>query len=350
MTEPSCGLRTIALELTRRCNLRCGHCLRSKGGRETDLPLALVTRVLDEARELNVPRITFTGGEPTVHPEFGALCQAIADRGLRYRFVTNGWSFPKVFPQIAPHVGDSLMAVCFSLDGARAETNDPARGAGTFRRTMQAIALCHARQVPFSLQVVVNTRNAGELEQIAFLGASLGASSVGFGFHQPSPSSVATGLVPSPAEQRRLRGRLRQLAELVNVHLELGAGFGDAPALMDCSSLAMQVVHVDCFGRLVLCCEVTGLDGEEPGEPEVVVDLKEVSLSEGLARVAERVAAFRQVRLRDYAGGRLNAADEFACWYCLRKLGKMDWLRREGGPWLACVDDLDMGPPARQQP
>ena len=86
------------------------------------------------------------------------------------------------------------------------------------------------------------------------------------------------------------------------------------------------------------------MEGEEGGTPEVVADLREQSLGEGVALLAERVAAFQEQRLRDAAKGRLNTGDEFACWYCLRKLGKMGWLAAQESPWAEQVDDAPNAP------
>lgn len=57
--------------LTERCNLSCGHCFVSHGGRKfrDELNFGQIKRVLDTSQG-SIKRISFTGGEPLIHREF----------------------------------------------------------------------------------------------------------------------------------------------------------------------------------------------------------------------------------------------------------------------------------------
>ena len=71
------GVRLI-FELTNLCNFSCTHCIRDEEGEKLYLPVALVERVLAEVQPYHtVTYVGFTGGEPTLHPQFDALVRCV---------------------------------------------------------------------------------------------------------------------------------------------------------------------------------------------------------------------------------------------------------------------------------
>jgi len=75
------------VELANICNLHCSYCFRSDENLYSShaefFPLDLLRRVIDEARDAaNVTRISFTGGEPTLHPEFAETLRIIGNDEL----------------------------------------------------------------------------------------------------------------------------------------------------------------------------------------------------------------------------------------------------------------------------
>lgn len=57
-------IRNLILEITRRCNMRCGHCLRGDA-QNLDMPDEVIDRLLELADEIG--SVTFTGGEPSLN-------------------------------------------------------------------------------------------------------------------------------------------------------------------------------------------------------------------------------------------------------------------------------------------
>src|ERR1700733_2629561 len=84
----------IAFHLTDRCQLDCQHCLRDPGLTPKDLPLSLIQKVLAEAHTLyGTAHVALTGGEPTLHPEFAAVVDAIVANDCGWHVVTNAKRF-----------------------------------------------------------------------------------------------------------------------------------------------------------------------------------------------------------------------------------------------------------------
>lgn len=61
-TEISVG--DLVIEITRRCNMRCDHCLRGDA-RNLDMPESVIDEILDAVDEISI--VTFTGGEPSIN-------------------------------------------------------------------------------------------------------------------------------------------------------------------------------------------------------------------------------------------------------------------------------------------
>ena len=120
------GVKLI-FELTNRCNFSCVHCIRSEDGPHHDLPVTIVDKVLREVQNYQPIRlVAFTGGEPTLHPQFADIVELVTGAQYPYTFVTNGWNFPQTFEKILAwkHAFES---VSFSVDGASETTHDTLR-------------------------------------------------------------------------------------------------------------------------------------------------------------------------------------------------------------------------------
>ena len=123
--------RVVAFHLTDRCNLNCQHCLRDPGLQPLDLPVALIERVLDQAKTVYaVDHVALTGGEPTLHPAFFDVVDAIAAREMTWNMVTNGSQMRFLLDGFAekPSRRAALSMLDFSLDGATEAVHDTIRG------------------------------------------------------------------------------------------------------------------------------------------------------------------------------------------------------------------------------
>ena len=74
----------------RRCNLSCTYCNEYD---KTSSPVAtnVMIRRLDKLSELGTQIITFSGGEPTLHPDLDLLIQRVRYNGAIVTVITNGY-------------------------------------------------------------------------------------------------------------------------------------------------------------------------------------------------------------------------------------------------------------------
>ena len=94
VVQPGFHLRTPPLawlELTRKCNLTCEHCYIDAGRkREHEMPTARWLSLLDEMASMGVWAVAFTGGEPTLHPDFATIVRHARARDLLVGIATHG--------------------------------------------------------------------------------------------------------------------------------------------------------------------------------------------------------------------------------------------------------------------
>ena len=161
---PACGAETflsryerIDIGLSEVCNLACNMCRRPQ--EKAFMAPARVERLLAEARAIGVRTISFSGGEPFVHPQFRRFLSLAVGHGFAVELVTNG---TLVRPSDLPLL-EQLRCVTVSVDGPEA-THDEIRGlAGAWRRTMAALALLAGSRAKWGVNTVIQAQNAHEI-------------------------------------------------------------------------------------------------------------------------------------------------------------------------------------------
>lgn len=74
----------------RRCNLACTYC-NEFDRNSSPVPTSLMLRRIDKLGELGTSIITFSGGEPTLHPDLDLLIQRVRENGAIATIITNGY-------------------------------------------------------------------------------------------------------------------------------------------------------------------------------------------------------------------------------------------------------------------
>ena len=328
------GPRRLSVELANICNLHCSYCFRSDDNLYSThaefFPIDLLRRIISEARSAaNITRVSFTGGEPTLHPSFAEALEAIAEAGLTVSFVTNGWHFDRVWPAIQAH-RSSVSHVAFSLDGITRESHDQWRGEGSFDRLVRAFSRCYVSKLPFGVKIVVRRDLVDQLEQIAIFAARMGAASLHFAHVMPTSSALAEISALSLAEQRAAEEEIAILARIFKMDIGIDVGYYNIDEQRPpCAPLATTSMNVDYRGRLSLCCNLSGFRGAVE-EPDVVADLNEESFASAYERFVDLATAQLQKRKDALAALRAQSLtpDLYTgspCLFCLQSFGKIPW-------------------------
>ena len=171
-------LNYLFWECTTRCNLHCRHCGSdcAAASDDKDMPLEDFLRAFDTIPKSEIPRnftVVLTGGEPLLRPDLSEIGHALRRRGVGWSMVSNGYLYDRAMHSRLMDSG--LGALTISLDGLEPE-HDWMRGReGSYRRTLDAIAIAAPEQhINFDVVTCVNQRNLPQLQAIHDLLASLG--------------------------------------------------------------------------------------------------------------------------------------------------------------------------------
>lgn len=310
----------LGFALTQHCNLRCPHCIRDDVTTVQALDVGLIERTLDDARQLfGDVTASFTGGEPLLHPGFARIVAACADRGIPYRFVSNGWHVGRVLPLLDRH---PPQAVRLSLSGADREVHDAERGRDSFRRVLLSVAILTSRRIPVELSLVIDRRDRHQIAEAADLAEGLGCVRLHYILPQPVPGSVLRDSDLPPEEWlpavREIEALGRRPGRRTAIQIDHGAP-SDEPEVR-CDTFALRRVYVDARGRLSTCCQLSEYGFNEA---DVVADLNSESLRDVWPRYVARLGAQEQAS-RPIGD---DALDPFPCLRCAKACGKLGWLR-----------------------
>jgi MoaA/NifB/PqqE/SkfB family radical SAM enzyme len=129
----------IQIMLTSRCNIRCRICDVWKQQFANEMTTDEVKSLIDQALDIGVKTIYFTGGEALLRPDILELVNYAAHPGIITTVNTNG---SLVTAELAEKiVASKLNNITFSIDGASAETHNLIRGKGVFEKAISGIKL-----------------------------------------------------------------------------------------------------------------------------------------------------------------------------------------------------------------
>jgi radical SAM protein with 4Fe4S-binding SPASM domain len=120
-------------------------------------------------------RITLTGGEPTLHPEFHEVLDILVNLNLPFTIFTNArWESPRKLVSVLQTV-DQCKGILISLHGPDAITHDRFTGVvGSFEETVANIDRAVSGGINVFTNVVLTSFNYGRLTDLASLNRQLG--------------------------------------------------------------------------------------------------------------------------------------------------------------------------------
>jgi SynChlorMet cassette radical SAM/SPASM protein ScmF len=205
------ALRTIYYNPTWRCNLNCKHCwVEAKGigcgyspiaRAGYELTAGQLGGILDQALELGLLNLKFTGGEPLLRDDFVSLYEATIDRGTSVFIETNGTVEPPgIWQAFQDHPPDS---VSVSLDSADQKEHDEFRGmTGCWKRSVGFMRKLRDMGIPFQIVMSIVSLDIDKVDRVLELAGSLGAGSLKVNLPTVMGRGVKLELVDTPVSER----------------------------------------------------------------------------------------------------------------------------------------------------
>ncbi len=127
------------LDITRACNLACGHCYNGSGphGQHGGMEREDWLNVLDQAAVAGVRQVQLIGGEPTMHPDFADLVEHALGVGLLVEVFSNLTHIKPDWWELFQREGVSLATSYYSDDAAE---HNAVTGRDSHRKTRANVA------------------------------------------------------------------------------------------------------------------------------------------------------------------------------------------------------------------
>ncbi len=126
--------RSVDMEVTTSCNLRCAYCSHFSGPGDVgmDLPLDAWLRFFSELQRCAVMNVTLSGGEPFYRSDLTEIIRRIVANRMRFSILTNGTLIDPTLASFLEstrrcnHVQVSIDGAAYALTG---EVNHPSSDA-----------------------------------------------------------------------------------------------------------------------------------------------------------------------------------------------------------------------------
>lgn len=156
----------VVWNVTRRCNLHCGHCYADSHDREYEGELSTEEghRLLRDLAAFGVPTVLFSGGEPLLRPDLLELAAAARELGMRTVLSTNGTRIDDATAAGIAAAGFSYVGI--SVDGI-GPVNDKMRGSrGAFAAAIGGIRASRGAGLRTGVRFTIHARNRHQLGEI----------------------------------------------------------------------------------------------------------------------------------------------------------------------------------------
>ena len=170
----------LGIDLTRKCNISCRHCVLDANEKDDSLPFEQVISLVDQAFQLGVQLLDFNGGEPLLYPGFFSLVNYALEKGLNIIFISNGILISENLDEIKKCYDEfgPVLQIGISLDGHNAEIHGYFRPKETFNVSVEAIKSLMSIGLEPVVFCVINHSNIKWIKEFLQFLSTLGVSRV----------------------------------------------------------------------------------------------------------------------------------------------------------------------------
>ncbi|MBD5632970.1 MAG: pyrroloquinoline quinone biosynthesis protein PqqE, partial [Candidatus Eremiobacteraeota bacterium] len=258
--------RSLLCELTYRCNLQCPYCynpLKLALG-SPELTRAEWLSAIDQAIDLGVVQIGFSGGEPTLRPQdLVALTQRATERGAYTNLITQGTFLDDAL--LGALLDAGLAHVQISIQAPERDLSREIAGTDVFEKKVETLRRVARRDVALTLNCVLHRLNHDSLPEVLAFAEREGIARLelanvqfyGWAYRNrsalmPTREQVERGAALVAATRERLRGKMDITYVLPDYFEEL-----PKPCMHGWGQLALTIAP---DGRILPCPAATSIE------------------------------------------------------------------------------------------
>ena len=230
---PRCGHEVLFtsfvrmdIALSEYCNLKCQMCRRPSEALFMDAERC--KRVMSEAAAVGVQYISFSGGEPFVHPKILELLEHAFSLGVKVQMVSNGTLIREKHLDLL----SNLDCLTISIDGTEAAHDHIRARPGTYQRSLKTIRmLTEQSRIQWGTNTVMQRDNHHCLyDSFRAIQAIGGIKYAYCGFSHVEVVPETAHLQMSPEEEQIAYAQIRRIEEACR---DTGTWFNDRVMLLD---------------------------------------------------------------------------------------------------------------------
>lgn len=150
----------LELEISNLCNEKCIHCYRQALNKKREFLLVNQAKsALEQAKDLGADKVTISGGEALLNPEWKKIIKIANDLGFKITLLTNGTLLKETDADFLANI-PQLQRVQISLYSIDAVVHDSiTRQQGSCNKTLSAIHLLQERRISCTVVCPVMKEN-----------------------------------------------------------------------------------------------------------------------------------------------------------------------------------------------
>ncbi len=205
----------ISWNITKACQLKCRHCYRDAGTKESDeLNPAEGLKLVEEIARAGFKILILSGGEPLMRADVYNLISHAKKHGMRPVLGTNGIMIDRAVARRLKEAG--LVRAGISLDSTDEAVHDDFRqDVGAWKGSIAGMKACLDEGLDFQIHTTVTKYNYKNVEKITDLAVTLGAKAHHIFFLVPTGRGKnISAVIPSDDYEALLKKILKKQGEV----------------------------------------------------------------------------------------------------------------------------------------
>lgn len=242
----------ILMDPTSACNLKCTGCWAAEYGHKMQLTFEELDNIITQGKELGIYFYMLTGGEPLVRKkDIIRLCEKHHD--CAFHAYTNGTLVDEEFCKEMRQVGNMSLAI--SVEGYE-NVNDARRGAGVFRKVMEAMDLLKKYGQLFGVSICYTRANIETVTSDEFLDMLIekGCRLAWYFHYMPVGNDAAVELLPTKEQREYMYHRIREIRAMEGGKPIFCMDFqNDGEFVGGCIAGGRNYLHINANGDVEPC-------------------------------------------------------------------------------------------------